>query len=157
MAFYKHYEKEYQTTDKFTEILGYLLKSDKGRYYVTEAMSIPARFKMFASIRMQAGWKVVGAIHTHPMAPGAQENFSKDDRDSVLNGETGNFYLRTPLGDVRHINQKLAKRTKTFSGARGRSICPNENSCMLPYWKLADEKLANNNPDLKSQDATIGN
>lgn len=151
MAFYRYYDKQYQTTDEFTELLGYLLKSDTGRYYVTEAMVIPAKFKMFASIRMPAGWRVEGAIHTHPMAPGAQEHFSRDDRDSILRGETENFYLRTPLGDVRHIDKKLAKRTKTFAGARGKSICPDAQRCMAPHLGLA-----NNEQETVGSESQIG-
>ncbi|RUO78709.1 hypothetical protein CWI83_06740 [Pseudidiomarina taiwanensis] len=133
LAFYKQNEDAYQSTDKDSELIGFLIKADNGNYYFTNAVEVPATFEMSAAIRKPSGWITMDTLHTHPGGRGNQEGFSKTDAQAVLSGSTPGYYVRTPIGDVRFINKSIAKRTRTRWGAKGKSICPGGSPCMTSY------------------------
>ncbi|MGI9288729.1 MAG: hypothetical protein ACR2P1_25305 [Pseudomonadales bacterium] len=132
MAFYKANEKAYQQTDADQELVGFLVLSTQNRYYVTNAVAVPATFTLRITARLPKGWQPQEVIHTHPPTYYSQEGFSIDDRKAVLGGLPG-YYVRTPLGDVRYLNKKLAKTTRHNRGAAGKSICLDSQVCMTAH------------------------
>ncbi|MGI9287556.1 MAG: hypothetical protein ACR2P1_19385 [Pseudomonadales bacterium] len=132
LAFYEANEQAYQQTDKDQELVAMLVVSTQNRYYVTKSVQVPASFKLRAAVRLPKGWKAQEVIHTHPPTFYSQEGFSVDDRKAVLGGLPG-YYVRTPLGDVRYLDKKLAKTTRHNDGAHGKSICLDSQACMTAH------------------------
>ena len=137
-AFYDRNEAAYQLTDKDSELMGFVVQGDNGNYYFTTAEKVSATFTVSALIRKPSGWgsrKSWNAltVHTHPGGHGNQEGFSKTDAQAVLSGSTAGYYVRPPKGDVRFINESIAKRTRERWGAKGESICSGGAPCMTPY------------------------
>ena len=132
MAFYEANEQAYQQTDKDQELVAMLVLSTQNRYYVTKSVQVPASFKLRAAVRLPKGWTAQEVIHTHPATFYSQEGFSIDDRKAVLRGLTG-YYVRTPLGDVRYLDKKLARTTRHNHGAHGKSICLDSQACMTAH------------------------
>ena len=123
LAFYTHFDDAYLGTNSGKELVGFLLESEDGRFFFTNASEVPDAFELSASITVPRDWRVGDMMHTHPRGHGHQEGFSASDRDAVLKGFTPGYYVRTPLGYVRYLNHHLARRTRTSWGARGISIC----------------------------------
>ncbi len=129
MAFYRAHEAAYLSTDSETELAGFLLQSDTGQYFHTNAVDVPIAFVLQARIQGPNGWRVRDFLHTHPGGHKDQNAFSEYDRMAVLEYKRS-YYLRTPEGDVRYMDRRLAKSTRILSGARGESVCPSSVPCV---------------------------
>ncbi|MBT4520540.1 MAG: DUF4329 domain-containing protein [Halieaceae bacterium] len=132
MAFYETHDAAYLSMDRNSELAGFVLRSDKGQFFYTNAVEMPASFTLQARVQGPSGWSVHDFLHTHPGGHKDQNFFSDPDRLAVLNG-TKPYYLRTPSGDVRFMDIPLAKSTHILSGARGKSICPEQKPCMTEH------------------------
>jgi hypothetical protein len=133
LAFYEFHDSPYQSTDETTELVGFVLRSAKDRYFFTTAASVPFAFELTARIARPRGWSVGSLLHTHPGGRDCQEEFSIEDRDAVLRGAVPGSYLRTPLGSVRFLDRRLAAATSFRRGARGVSVCAGDAPCLAPH------------------------
>lgn len=135
MAFYQANDDAYWATDENEELAGFILESDTGRYFITDAIDTPAPFTLKASVHGPGGWRLAGFLHTHPHERRNQERFSKDDVLGML-ASSQDYFLRTPRGDLRYMDPRVGRRTRTGDGgAKGISVCPGEQSCLTPYDK----------------------
>ena len=132
LAFYAFNDAAYRATDDITELVGFLLRTRQGRYVFTNAVKVPYAFELTARLARQNGWTVAGLLHTHPGGRACQEEFSSEDRKAVLRGTTPMSYVRTPLGNVLFLDQRLAEKR---SMRRGASVCPNGESCLAAHVK----------------------
>jgi hypothetical protein len=96
---------------------------------------VPYAFRLTARIDRPHDWTVGSLLHTHPGGRDCQEEFSSEDRDTVLRGAAAGKYVRTPLGNVRFLNRHLAATTSTRRGAFGVSICPDDQPCLDAHPK----------------------
>ena len=138
LAFYAHHDAAYHGTRRQTELVGFLLKTDERQFYFTNAVEVPYAFRLSASIERPSGWTIGGFLHTHPGGHDCQEEFSTEDRETVLRGAVPANYVRTPSGDVRFLNRRLARLTYTRRGAMGRSVCPEGKHCLAAYGMTED-------------------
>jgi hypothetical protein len=132
MAFYRINNAAYLSTSSDAELAGFLLISDTGQFFFTNAVDVPTSFTLQARVTGPQGWRVQDFLHTHPGGSRDQDGFSKTDQQAVLKG-TKNYFLRTPDGDVRYLNTKLAKSTHSLSGAQGESLCPANIPCLQKH------------------------
>lgn len=130
LAFYAFHEAAYHATDETTELVGFLLRTGQGRYVFTNAVEVPYAFELTARLARPGGWNVAGLLHTHPGGRACQEEFSREDRRTVLRGATPMSYVRTPRGDVLFLDQRLAEETSMRWGA---SVCPDGAPCLAAH------------------------
>jgi hypothetical protein len=142
VAFFDWHGPDYQATDESTELVGFLLRTAAGRYVFTTAAEVPFAFRLTAGIRRPRGWTVHAMLHTHPGGRPCQEEFSREDRDTVLSGATPRSYLRTPLGNVLFLERELATLTSTRGGAAGVSVCAHAAPCLAPHGSLLARRRA---------------
>lgn len=148
IAFYRAHNEAYLSTSRDDELAGFLMISETGQFYFTGAVAMPAAFKLQARVDRPEGWQVADFLHTHPGGHKHQDKFSKADRLAVKKGNR-NYYLRGPNGDVRFMDDLLAKSTYTLNGgANGESVCPQTSPCLdqhprynkplKGYWNAAN-------------------
>jgi hypothetical protein len=139
LAFYAFHDSAYQATVPTTELVGFLLRDAHGRYFFTNAAEVPFAFRLTAGIALPRDWVVGGMLHTHPGGRDCQEEFSIEDRATVLRGAAAASYVRTPLGNVLLLDARLAKSTFVGHGALGQSICTNDLPCLAAH-RIVEEK-----------------
>jgi hypothetical protein len=133
LAFYDFHGASYLASNTTTELVGFLLRSEEGRYFFTTAAEVPYAFELTARVARPLGWTVDGVLHTHPGGRPCQEEFSVEDRRVVLRGGVPRSYVRTPLGNVLFLDRQLARTTSTRWGAAGVSICPAGEPCLAAH------------------------
>ncbi len=129
VAFYRAHNAAYLSTASDAELAGFLLLSDTGQFFFTNAADVPSAFILQARVYTPLGWRVQGFLHTHPGGSKDQDFFSENDQRAVLKGAR-DYFLRAPGGDVRFMNTQLAKSTRMIAGARGQSVCPEKKPCL---------------------------
>jgi hypothetical protein len=130
--FFLRHDQNYLDTDENTELAGFLLVSEEGRYFFTNAVTVPAVFQLKARAFAPAGWTLGDFLHSHPGGNASQRHFSEVDRQAVRSAKRS-YFLRGPDGDIRFMNRKLARSTKTPEGALGESVCPQALPCLTEH------------------------
>jgi hypothetical protein len=130
--FFRRNDQAYLESDAETELAGFLLVSEDGRYFYTNAVTVPSVFQLKARAFAPEGWRLGDFLHSHPGGNARQAYFSETDRKAVrLSGRS--YFLRGPDGDVRFMNRNLARSTKTPEGAQGESVCPGSLPCLARH------------------------
>ena len=138
IGFFATYDARYLALAQNREMAGFILKCRGGRYYFTTAVETPLMMTLQASIARPGKCGAVAFLHTHPPAEedgqlaNRQERFSEFDRQGAISSRL-EYYMRTPRGDVRYMNRKIARSTLAEIGVPGRSICPTVNPCLKPH------------------------
>ena len=132
LAFFQAHDEAYLETNEATELTGFVLRSDTGRYFFTNAAELPNAFILRARIDGPEGWSVEAFLHTHPGGHKDQDAFSEPDRQAVLKTKR-DYFLRAPNGNVLYMNARLARSTRILAGATGRSVCAENTPCFAKH------------------------
>ncbi len=138
IAFFLEQDARYLAMGRDKEIAGFILKCEKGRYYFTTGVETPLMMTLQAAIARPPKCRAVAFLHTHPpeepfgRITNRQERFSEFDRQGVISSRL-EYFMRTPRGDVRFMNRRIARGTLADVGVPGRSICPSGEPCLKPH------------------------
>jgi hypothetical protein len=122
---YQKYDAEYLGLPPWKELVGAITETD-GVFGFSSPQLVDDQFSVKLTVDAS---KVVGVYHTHgPGGPWNGEQFSPRDAQFMLDTKNQyRFYLRTPSGDVRVLQQFEGRQFRP-----GRSICPGGSPCMTP-------------------------
>jgi len=100
------------------EHVGAILQSEDGRFMVTHGQAGPGQESVTFSIRRPPSLKIVALWHTHG-APGR-----KTERFSITDGQVVRqlglpFYLITPKGDIKVLEEATKEQSKALVNLEG--------------------------------------